>query len=94
MIVSDEIQDTEGDVGNDRQSEEDSAIIEAELVSKPSAVDVVRNLLGSVSDQMSPIAAPRRSLRKSDYAENINHPGNISKPSLILVETKVDNDLN
>ena len=94
VIVSNENQDTEADARNDGESEEEAVFIEAEIVNKPSAVDVVRNLLSSVSDQMSPNASPRRSLWKSFFAEDTTRTVSPSKPSLLPVEPNVDNDSN
>ena len=72
LNVPNENNQMEVDLEDDQQLEEDDAVfIEAETLG--SAVDVIRDLLSSVSDQMSPIPAPRANLRNvENYSSTVN----------------------
>ena len=90
LNVPNENNQMEVDLEDDQQLEEDDAVfIEAETVG--SAVDVIRDLLSSVSDQMSPIPAPRANLRN---VENYSSTVNSFKPSQAEVEPKLDQDFS
>ena len=86
--LSSENQPMEADVGNDELTKENVVYNEVES----SEVNEV-NLLSVVSDQTSPIAAPRRSSRSFIDTENIplNYE-NTSKRSFLPVGSKSDNE--
>ena len=86
MNLSSENQLMEAEAGNDEPTEENVVSNEVES----SEVNEV-NLLSVVSDQMSPIATPRKSFRSFVVTENIINE-NTSKRSLLPVGSKSDNE--
>ena len=84
--LSSENQLMEAEAGNDEPTEENVVSNEVES----SEVNEV-NLLSVVSDQMSPIATPRKSSRSFVVTENIINE-NTSKRSLLPVGSKSDNE--
>ena len=86
MNLSSENQLMEAEAGNDEPTEENVVSNEVES----SEVNEV-NLLSVVSDQMSPIATPRKSSRSFVVTENIINE-NTSKRSLLPVGSKSDNE--